>query len=108
MRAPQAPDAMTDKYDFALKLVPQAYPIGWAYDPAVFNDSEEFQHCSVQECPYKPAYEIYHGLWLADVKVPEGLTRGWWYVCRGHKRWLVQNSKVEAQPAAGRKLTLGR
>ena len=85
------------KYDFSLERVPKGYPAGSVYAPDVYEDGPEFRSCSIQGCAYKPAYELYHGGWLYDMDTPAGLTDGWWYVCRGHKRWLVANS-LEPNP----------
>ena len=66
------------KYDFSLERVPKGYPAGSVYAPDVYGDGEEFRTCSIQGCPYKPAYELYHGRWLYDMETPAGLTDGWW------------------------------
>mgnify|MGYP001597417078 CR=1 FL=1 len=81
---------------YSLDGMPPGYPVGYVYAPDVFNHGEEFQHCSIQGCSDKPAYEIYHGPWTSEHEVPPGFTKGWWFVCRGHKKWLVENSKKEA------------
>ena len=88
-------------YDFSLRRVPPGYPVGFIYAPETFNDAKEMQSCSISDCPYKPAYEIYHGDWLTDMPTPEGLTKGWWYVCRGHKKWLVANYHQPSGPGVG-------
>ena len=78
-----------------LSRIPKGYPIGWVDAPDVYyQDTPGSQHCGIQGCTDQPRFEIYHGPWVADVPLPRGIPRGWWYVCLKHRDWLVANCEA--------------